>query len=197
MASTDKPTHDSGKLAPESHVSHDAPPVYKLFVLDLSLRLLLFASTLAAVLVMVTSKQTKLIPVALFPTGVPLAAKFNHSPAFIYFVAALSVACLYSIITTLGSILAKSKRCSSKLLFHFALIDVLMLAIVASAAGTAGAVAYIGLKGNSHVGWQKVCNTYDKFCRHIGISVAVSLFASVLLVLLVLLSTYSLHRRIR
>lgn len=72
-----------------------------------------------------------------------------------------------------------------------------MAGVMASAAGTAGSVAYLGLKGNSHVNWNKVCNVYDKFCRHVGSSAAVSLVASVLLVSLVVLSSYSLYRRCR
>ncbi|KAF5181986.1 Casp-like protein, partial [Thalictrum thalictroides] len=71
----------------------------------------------------------------------------------------------------------------------------LMVGIVVSATGTAGGVAYTGLKGNSHARWGKICNVYDKFCRHVGISLALSLFASVLLVVLVMLSTYTLYRR--
>ena len=69
--------------------------------------------------------------------------------------------------------------------------------IVASATGAAGGVAYIGLKGNSHVGWIKICGVYDKFCRHIGSSVALSLFAAILLVLLSMMSTFTLYKKIR
>lgn len=72
----------------------------------------------------------------------------------------------------------------------------LILGIVASATGAAGGVAYIGLKGNSHVGWTKICNVYDKFCQHVGASIAISLVASVVLVLLVILSAYSLSKKI-
>lgn len=147
---------------------------------------------------MVTSVQTKLIAVAGVPVLVSNKAKFQNSPAFIYFVAALSVVGLYSIITTLASFIFISKpSCSTKTILHLAIWDVLMLGLAASATGTAGGVAYIGLKGNSHVGWNKVCNTYDKFCRHVGGSIAVALFASILLVLLVWLSLYTLYSRIR
>lgn len=72
----------------------------------------------------------------------------------------------------------------------------LMLGIVASATGAAGGVAYIGLKGNSHVGWTKVCNMYGKLCRHLGASLAVSLFASIVLVMLIILSIHSLSKKI-
>ncbi|KAK6122950.1 hypothetical protein DH2020_043310 [Rehmannia glutinosa] len=173
---------------PEVKTPGDAPPIDYFALAEVVLRFLLFASALVAVVVMVTSKQTK--------NPLP-AAKFNHSPAFIYFVAALSVAGLYSIITTLLSFYALLKPgCCPKVLSHFVIFDVLLLGIVAAATGTAGAVAYIGLKGNSHVGWRKICNVYDDFCKHVGASVFVSLFASIVLAFLVLLSVYALSKKI-
>lgn len=72
----------------------------------------------------------------------------------------------------------------------------LILGITASAAGTAGGVAYLGLKGNNHVDWHKICNIYDKFCRHIGSSVAVGVFGSIVLVLLIWISAHSIHSRV-
>ncbi|CAA0806157.1 CASP-like protein 1D1 [Striga hermonthica] len=154
---------------------------------DLVLRFLVFASAVVAVVVMVTSHQTLY--------SVP--AKFNHSPAFIYFVAALRVAGLYSIITTLFSFYALLKPgCCPKLLSHLVIFDDLLLGFGAAATGSAGAVAYIGLQGNTHVGWKKICNIYDEFCKHVGASVFVSLFASIVLVFLILLSVYALFQKI-
>ncbi|XAR54594.1 hypothetical protein NMG60_11029804 [Bertholletia excelsa] len=194
MAAPDKP--EEAPLPPAAA----SPPPY-LAVLDVVLRFLVFASAVVAVVVMVTSKQEEFVSVQIpnvpTPRTVLRPAKFNHSPAFIYFVAALSTAGLYSIITGLVSLLALAKPgCSTKLFVHIIVLDVLMLGIVAAATASAGAVAYIGLKGNSHVGWSKICNIYDKFCRHIGASVFVALFASVLLAYVVILSAYSLSKRI-
>ncbi|MCD7462625.1 hypothetical protein HAX54_048969 [Datura stramonium] len=121
------------------------------------------------------------IPFHLLSTSL---AKFNHSLKIIYFVAALSVAGFFSIITTLGSLYSLTKPAAFG------------LGIVASATGAAASVAYIGLKGNTHVRWGKVCSMYGKFCRYLGASIGVSLFASVMLVLLVLLSVYSLSKKI-
>lgn len=52
-------------------------------VVDVVLRFLLFAASLVAVVVMVTSKQTEAVPIPFtFPPVVALLpAKFNHSPA--------------------------------------------------------------------------------------------------------------------
>ncbi|KAH7573624.1 hypothetical protein ACOSP7_007402 [Xanthoceras sorbifolium] len=205
MASTD-PEVAKEAAQSKSPAKSDLPPplppatgAVNCSVVDVVLRVLLFSATLVAVIVMVTSEQSKLVPLPQMPTvSVKLPAKFNHSPAFIYFVAALAVACFYSIITTLASIGVILKPAFyTKFLLYFAFLDVLMLGIVASATGAAGGVAYVGLKGNRHVGWVKVCSTYDKFCRYIGTSTALALFAAVLLVLLSMLSTYSLYKRIR
>lgn len=84
MASTDKPADPaSGKeipppaTEPEIPAPPATPPANYYFVLDVALRTLLFAAALTAVIVMVTSKQTKLI----VGQG-ERKAKFNHSPAF-------------------------------------------------------------------------------------------------------------------
>ncbi|XP_057957417.1 CASP-like protein 1 [Malania oleifera] len=165
---------------------------------DVGLRILIFATTLTAVVVMATSKQTKLVPVPVPPFLAPVAGKFQNSPAFIYYIAALSVAGLYSIISTLASLSTISKPAFSKKIFlYLALLDVLMLGLVASATGTAGGVGYIGYKGNSHANWLKVCNIYDKYCRYVAVSIFISLAASILLLLLVMLSIFSLHCRSR
>ncbi|KAI3469438.1 hypothetical protein Pfo_026101 [Paulownia fortunei] len=207
MASIDVPAPEHEKVAePPAHepkrVVERAPPPPPpprdhFALVDVVLRFLLFASALVAVVVMVTSKQTLLLPIPFPPFQIYRSAKFKHSPAFIYFVAAFSAAGLYSIITTLLSFYALLKPgCYLKLVSHFVIFDVLLLGIVAAATGAAGAVAYIGLKGNSHVQWGKICNLYDDFCKHIGASLAVSLFGSIVLALLVLLSVYSLSKKI-
>lgn len=73
MASTDKPDTEYGKEVQPP----PPPPTSHYFAVDVALRFLLFASALTAVLVIVTSNETKLVP------GLGTRkAKFNHSPAF-------------------------------------------------------------------------------------------------------------------
>ncbi|KZV43792.1 CASP-like protein 1 [Dorcoceras hygrometricum] len=190
-------TETTGKVAPEP-IKAEPPSVTKYFALvEVVLRFLLFASALVAVLVLVTSKQTKRLQFPPFPLVITMTAKFNQSPAFIYLVAALSVTGFYAVISTLLSFYSLLKPgYFTKALSHFVVLDVLLLGILASATGAAGGVAYIGLKGDSQVGWMKVFNIYGKFCRHVGASIAISLFGSIVLVLLVLLSVYSLSKKI-
>ena len=77
MASTDKPTD------PEYNKGPPPPPppsaTVNCSVLDVTLRVLLFAAALTAVVVVVTSDQTKFI----VQLGSYREAKFKHSPALV------------------------------------------------------------------------------------------------------------------
>ncbi|OAY84589.1 CASP-like protein 1D1, partial [Ananas comosus] len=194
-------TTNYDKTAPESGggaAPSTLPPNF--FRLDLILRLFVFASTVSALVVLVTSKDTKTIATGFPPpfASVTRDAKFNYSPAFIYLLVALAVAIVYSIITIISSCsLASRPAPSTKILSNLIVFDSLMAGILASATGSAGSVAYLGLRGNSHTNWNKVCNVFGKFCKHIGSSTAVTLAATIGLILLVVLSSYSLYRRSR
>ncbi|KAK1419769.1 hypothetical protein QVD17_29086 [Tagetes erecta] len=166
-------------------------------VVDVVLRGVLFATALVAIIVMVKGKQTTLVPVA--PgMAIPMDAKFNQLPAFIYYIVALSVACLYSIITGVLSVLAlvNQKQRSTKLMFHLVILDSVVLCILASATGAAGAIGYIGYKGNSHTRWNEVCSVFDSFCGHVAGSVSVSLLPSIALLLLVWLSVFVFSKKV-
>nr|B6U361.1 RecName: Full=CASP-like protein 1D1; Short=ZmCASPL1D1 [Zea mays]ACG43794.1 plant integral membrane protein TIGR01569 containing protein [Zea mays] len=166
---------------------------------DLALRVLLFAVTLSGLVVLATAEQTVRVPVPQIPGLVlSLPAKFKDSPALIYLLVALCVTCFYSLLSTAFTSLKLLFGSSpSRTLFLLVLFDVFYAAIMASATGSAGGVAWIGLKGNSHTNWNKICNIYGKFCRHIGSSVFLGLIASVVLVLLTILNAHSLYRRSR
>ncbi|KAI4369585.1 hypothetical protein MLD38_018010 [Melastoma candidum] len=187
----------AAKSDPEAPATPPPPPTDIFLLTDLVLRVLVLASVVSSIAVTVTSHQTKAVPLPRFPSPVPVEAKFSDTPALVYFVAALSVAGLYSLISALASVcVILHPTFSTKFLPYFLIWDVVILGILASATGAAGAVAYVGLKGNSHVGWTKVCNVYDKFCQYLASSVSLGLFASVLLVFLIILSTLSLHKKI-
>ncbi|KAL8195763.1 hypothetical protein R6Q57_025516 [Mikania cordata] len=207
MASNDTATPPHAALDMEVPLKTSAPPppeygspvrsFKKHAVVDMLLRVFLFAVAVVSIIVMVTSDETKQIPVA---PGIVITrtAKFSNSPAYIYFVAALSVAALYSFISGVVSIMSviKPGGNSAKLKYHFVILDSLLLGIVAAATGASGGVGYIGLKGNSHSNWNKICNRYDSYCRHFKISIFLSLIASITLLLLVWLSVYVLSKKI-
>lgn len=137
-----------------------------------------------------------------------------------YFVVALVVASFYALISTLVSISLLSRpEFTAQFSVYLTSLDMVtcftrnfkssrpswgffknvpakfiyeqvMLGILASATGTAGGVAYIALKGNKEIGWNKICNVYDKFCRYIASSLVLSLFASLLLLVLSICSLF-------
>ncbi|KAK9077728.1 hypothetical protein SSX86_006065 [Deinandra increscens subsp. villosa] len=208
MATNDTATPPHGAVSMEVPLktAAAAPPEYgnsrgrsfkKHAVVDVVLRVFLFATAVISVVVMVTSEETKQIPVA---PGLSISrtAKFSNSPAYVYFVAALSVAALYSFITGATSVLALMKPGghSAKLKFHFVILDSLLLGIVAAATGASGGVGYIGLKGNSHSRWNKICDRYDTYCTHFKASILLSLIAAITLLLLVWISVYVLSKKI-
>ncbi|KAH9765624.1 CASP-like protein 1D2 [Citrus sinensis] len=189
MASLDNPASELKNVTPR-------PSRVIYFRIDIALRILLFVFSFVAILLIVTSKQTNLFPVPGTTFSVKIPAKFTYFPAFIYLFVALLVACLYSFITALTSLSAIRKLAYRKrLLLLIAFLDTLMLGVVASAIGAALAVAYIGLKGNSHAGWNKVANAgYDKFIKHTATAIALSIFAVTDLVTLTMHSTYTLYK---
>ncbi|KAK4283552.1 hypothetical protein QN277_000492 [Acacia crassicarpa] len=187
MASTtEKPTDPEFRSEPPPAAPAS---IVDFFQADIALRFLLFASSLVAIVVIVTSQQTDEASHKL--------VEFKDSPAFIYFVTAFSVTGLYSILTALASISVLPRPdLKLKFLLHFIFWDTLILGIVASATGAAGGVSYLALKGNDHLNWNEVCNVYDKFCRYLAGSLASALFGSVVAVLLLWLSATSIHSRI-
>lgn len=186
---------DTEKTAPGP-----SPPV-ELRRAPLILRILLFKVSLTALIVLVTAKQTVVVPVLMPPSFVlaPVAAQFKDSPALIYLLVGLCMTTLYSLLTAFSSLksIRSSASSSAKRIFVLILLDIYHAAIMASATGTAGAVAWVGLKGNEHTRWNKICNIYDKFCRHIGTSTFLALVASILLVILAALNANTLYRRSR
>lgn len=91
MATTDtteKVALEPEKAEPplEAKTSADVVATKYFSLVEVVLRFLLFASALVAVVVLVTSKQTKGLlfpPFGPFPILVTRAAKFNHSPALV------------------------------------------------------------------------------------------------------------------
>ncbi|CAN6888409.1 unnamed protein product [Brassica oleracea] len=202
MASTENPDPETGKSEPlpastEPLTPPQAPSSASGFLdcrkIDIIIRVLLFSATLTALIVMVTSDQTEMTQLPRAPSPAPVSAEFSDSPAFIYFVVALVVAGFYALISTIISIsLLLRPEFAAQFSIYISSFDMVALGILASATGTAGGVAYIALKGNEEIGWNKICNVYDKFCRYIATSLALSLFASLLLLVL---SIFSLWKR--
>ncbi|KAH7676788.1 Casparian strip membrane protein [Dioscorea alata] len=168
-----------------------------LWVCELVFRLVCVATTLAAAVVMGDAKETEQVPLQLTPSLpavlYPVTAKSSYSSAFVYFIIANAIACGYSIISLGGAIANRGRR--GKLAMLIFIIDELMLALLFSGNGAAAAIGNVGENGNSHVGWNKICNVFTKFCSHVKISVILSLVGALNYVFLALISIISLHKK--
>ncbi|KAG6432172.1 hypothetical protein SASPL_103746 [Salvia splendens] len=165
---------------------------------DVVLRFLSLALSLAAAVVLGVNKETKMVSVTLVsslpPISIPATAKWNYLSAFTYLVVANSIACGYAAIS-LALTLANRDGTKKWITILISILDLIMVALLFSAIGAAGAIGLMGYHGNSHVQWKKVCNVFDKFCSQTAASLGLSAAAAVAFFLLVVLATYNLHKR--
>ncbi|GLJ46133.1 hypothetical protein SUGI_0971870 [Cryptomeria japonica] len=162
----------------------------KLEIVDFVLRFAAIAATLVAAIVMGRDKQTLDTPIG------PIVAKYHYSPANVFFVIANAIACVYAVFAinnTTANIVYSRSPAFSKLLRAF--FDLIMVALLSASLGAAMGVGYIARKGNSHAFWSSICGLYGRFCHQGIISIASSLAATVLFVLLTTFSIYSLYKR--
>ncbi|KAI3855873.1 hypothetical protein MKW92_003127 [Papaver armeniacum] len=104
-----------------------------------------------------------------------------------YFLSVLWIVFAYTFFAAINSGIC-GRSGNKYFLLSLLFCDAIMLTLLASATGTAGAVLFIGTKGNSHDGWSKTCNVFDKFCRYMWASFGLSIFACFLLVWIIVLS---------
>ncbi|KAI3864164.1 hypothetical protein MKW98_031756 [Papaver atlanticum] len=149
---------------------------------SLGVRKLLFWTVFVAAIVVHTSKQT----VDDYSYG-SKTTKYTHYPAYKYFLSVLWIVFAYTFFAAINSGIC-GRSGNKYFLLSLLFCDAIMLTLLASATGTAGAVLFIGTNGNSHDGWSKTCNVFDKFCRYMWASFGLSIFACFLLVWIIVLS---------
>ncbi|KAL5701391.1 hypothetical protein ACHQM5_026734 [Ranunculus cassubicifolius] len=181
---------ETEKMATTSR-SREITSMYQLF-----LRLLAIVITMVAAITMGVAKQTEIVHVPLLPTlpplDIPLTSKWKYMSSNVYFMVSNCIACVYA---TVSLFLLIAKRPRSKALELSILIgDLLMMALLFSSDGAAAAVGMIGLKGNSHVHWMKICNVFGRFCRQLTASVVMSVIGSFLFLLMILMAILDLHK---
>ncbi|XP_004295628.1 PREDICTED: CASP-like protein 1C2 [Fragaria vesca subsp. vesca] len=142
------------------------------------LRLLTFAATLVATIVMVTSHDSTNV------LNLTFKAKFSNAPAFKYFVVVEAIACAYSLVIMFLS----SKGSLWRLVI---ILDVVVAVLLASSVSSALAIASVGKKGNMHAGWLPICGQVPKFCNHVTAALVAGFVAAILYFLLVIYTLYT------
>ncbi|KAK6937438.1 Casparian strip membrane protein domain [Dillenia turbinata] len=162
-------------------------------------RILAMALTLVAAILAGTNKETQMVPFTvsqtLPPLNIAVTAKWHYMSAFVFYVVSNAVACSCAAISLLFSIL--SPKGESAMTLMIIILDVVIMGLLFSANGAAASIGVIGLKGNSHVQWRKVCNDFHKFCNIMLVSGALSLLGSCVFLLLVVLSILNIYKKSR
>lgn len=164
---------------------------------DVVLRFFALALSLAAAVLLGVNKETTTVPVTLLPSlppvNVPATAKWHYLSAFVFFVVVNAIACAHAAISLA---LTLANRDGNKgITTLIILLDLVMLPLLFSAIGAATAIGLLGYQGNSHVQWNKVCNIFDKFCRHAAAAIGLSGAAAAAFFLLVVLATFNLIKK--
>lgn len=111
-----------------------------------------------------------------------------------YFVVTNSIACSYGAISLIIVLANRGKR-TGVLATTILILDILMLALLASGIGAASAVGVLGYNGNKHVHWEKVCHVFGKFCHQVSGAIVVSLLGSLAYLFLLVLAALDLHKK--
>ncbi|GLT76042.1 hypothetical protein SLA2020_477250 [Shorea laevis] len=157
-------------------------PCTKLNWFLLLLRLLAFSATAAATIVMALDKQTKTFGTP--PLTATLTAKFNHTPANVFFVVANGLGSLHNLLMILLDIFGRKLDYKGFRLPGIAILDMLNVVLVSAGVNAAAFMADLAKHGNSHARWDKICDTFGKFCDH-GAGALISSFIGLSLMLLI------------
>ena len=110
-----------------------------------------------------------------------------------YFVVTNAISCGYGALSLILAVANRGKR--NGLAVMIIVLDILVLAVLASGIGAASAVGILGYNGNKHVHWEKVCHVFGKFCHQVAAAIVVSLLGSLAFLFLLVLSALDLQKK--
>ncbi|KAM4112448.1 hypothetical protein ACJW30_05G141000 [Castanea mollissima] len=153
----------------------------------LLLRLVAFLATASATIVMALNKQTNSLVVATIgnnPIKATLTAKFQQTPAFVFFVVANGMASFHNWLILVLEIVGHKIDYKGLRLAIIAIFDMLIVVLAAAGDGAAVFMAELGKNGNSHARWNKICDKFQTFCDH-GSGALIASFIGLLLLLII------------
>ncbi|KFK31650.1 hypothetical protein AALP_AA6G140800 [Arabis alpina] len=153
----------------------------------LGLRLLAFSATLSAAIVMALNKETKTFVVGNIgntPIKATFTAKFQHTPAFVFFVIANVMVSFHNLLMIGLQLFGGKKESTAFRLLSVAILDMLNVTLISAAANAAAFMAELGKSGNKHARWGKICDRFATYCDH-GAGALLAAFAGVILMLFI------------
>ncbi|KAK7304065.1 hypothetical protein RJT34_15076 [Clitoria ternatea] len=161
----------------------------------LSLRVVAFLATASATLVMAFNKQTKSLVVATVgstPITATVTAKFNQTPAFVFFVIANGNASLHNLVMIVMDILGAQYDYKGLRLALIAILDMMTMGLASAGDGAATFMSALGRNGNSHAKWDKICDKVERYCDRGGAALIASFVGFILLLIIALISIIKL-----
>ncbi|OAY48014.1 CASP-like protein 1F1 [Manihot esculenta] len=175
----------------------DGFPPYMLFrtqktfaSVQICLRIFAIGATLTAAWLMLTNKESTKIGVFV------MYARYSYSSAFRFFAFANVVVCAFSVLSLMFLFILARYGSSPSHFFFLFLHDLFMMCLILAGCAAATAVGFVGKYGNSHSGWMPICNHFVRFCHRTTISLMVSYF-SLLFLLILTVTSASNSRRIK
>ncbi|XP_050221303.1 CASP-like protein 1B1 [Mercurialis annua] len=161
----------------------------------LLLRVIAFSGTTAATVAMATNKQTKSFTVATIgttPIQASLTAKFQHTPAFVFFVIANGMASVHNLVMMALQIFAH--KFDYKRLHHvtIAILDMLTVGLISGGVNAAVFMAELGKNGNSHAKWNQICDKFERYCSQGGAAIIASFIGLLFMLIITIISILKL-----
>ncbi|KAI3738593.1 hypothetical protein L2E82_28630 [Cichorium intybus] len=159
-------------------------------IIDLILRICAITATLAAAAVMGTTSQD----LPFFTRFFQFQASYDDFPTFTFFLAGNVITCAYLVVSLPFSIVCIIRPHILGARMLLLLFDTLALALTMAAASAAAAIVYLAHNGNPNTNWPALCQQFDEFCPRVSGAVVGSFLATLILVVLVVLSAAALRR---
>ncbi|XP_073059939.1 CASP-like protein 1B1 [Primulina eburnea] len=162
------------------------------------LRLLAFLATLSATLVMALNKETKKVLVATIGTTsieATLKARFQDTPAFVFFVIVNGNASLHNILMLVVTFIGYKFGLKGHAPLAIAILDLMNVVLVSSGESAAVFMGQLGRDGNSHARWNKICDKIESFCDRGRAAMLASLLGLLLMIIITVASIIRLSNK--
>ncbi|XP_027085799.1 CASP-like protein 1B2 [Coffea arabica] len=160
------------------------------------LRLFAFFATVSATVVMAINKQTLTVVVATIgrtPIQASVTAKFQHTPAFIFFVIANGLASIHNLLMLIVELIGHKFDFKGLRYLLIPILDMLNVALVSGGTSAAVFIGELARNGNSHAKWNKICDKFSTYCNHGGGAMIASSIGLVLMIIVTVISITKLR----
>ncbi|ONK71311.1 uncharacterized protein A4U43_C04F7160 [Asparagus officinalis] len=159
-------------------------------LLDFLLRLCAIGASLAATITMGTTEETLPFSGEFFQYH----ASYEDLPALTFFVIGNAVTAGYLVLSLPFSLVTVIWPQVLGLKLLLLVLDTVMLALVTSSAASAASIVYLAHNGDPKANWVSICMQFHGFCQRINGAVVASFVASVVLIVLVVMSGLVLRK---